>query len=275
MKKILINGCSFTAGDALTWKNYHPDIDWMKYVFHRKLHPVYSSKQIQQYYTDYKDTLRKKDNVGGQLSKLLNVEVIDIAEDGSSNDILTLKTISFLEKLSPEERKNYHVCVGWTELTRRMVWLPDLNDFFSLHHSHLNQPTFRDRNEFIKEVIISAPDEDHYVNFFSNVFFLQCYLKLNNISYTFWRTLGGPSPAAGRYNEQNIVKNMHLQHDKIFDNADWLSFDKYNQPWIGDVWWNVLTQHKHFISVENPHPSLDGVIQLSTRLADKIRPLVQ
>ena len=46
MKTVLLNGCSFVAGDAVTWDTYFPDIDWMTHIYSRRLHPNYSSKEI-------------------------------------------------------------------------------------------------------------------------------------------------------------------------------------------------------------------------------------
>jgi lysophospholipase L1-like esterase len=71
------------------------------------------------------------------------------------------------------------------------------------------------------------------------------------------------------------IKNMHLRHDKILNKEDWISFDNEEYPWLGKVWWDILSENKHTINNENLHPNLEGVIQFSNRIAPKIKPLVQ
>jgi hypothetical protein len=287
MKKILLNGCSFVAGDALTWDTHFPDINWMKHVFYKKLHPTYSSKQICEISLDYKFNLRPKDNLRGQLEKLLKVDVIDISTDGNSNDNIAMSTIGFLTSLSPNERKQYHICIGWTELTRRIKWVEEHNHFFNLHHSHLNDIQYKGYAGFIKESIINPHDLDHVYNFFKNIFMLQCYLKLNGISFTFWKSLGDP----GQPNDITEIDSVFSRNRKngcipfeqetCFDANDWLTLNNDASdwitcnnnrcPWLEKSWGYYITSRKHFVSDDNRHPSLQAVIDFSLTVADRIK----
>jgi len=279
MKKILLNGCSFVAGDALTWNIHHPDIDWVKYIASRKIHPIYSTNQIEQYRIHYNSNLRPVDNLKGQLEKLLTTDVTDISVDGNSNDNIAMTTIGFLNRLSLEERQQYHVCIGWTEFTRRIKWLVERRLFFNLTCAHLDDKSYKEYREYIKETIINPDTKDHFYNFFKNVFLLQSYLKSNNISYTFWKSLGKIFDIEDidtmmysntRFSDSCIPFN----HEKCFDRDEWINFNKNQYPWLSESWQTLITERKQFVSPDNRHPSLEAVKEFAIVVADKVKPLV-
>ena len=105
-----------------------------------------------------------------------------------------MSTISFLEELSVQERKNYHVCIGWSEISRRLAWNPETNSFHNLNIYQLDSPHSAYFYTFIKENIINRDDIDHIMNYFHNIVSLQNYLKANDITYTFWNTLNHIKP---------------------------------------------------------------------------------
>lgn len=274
MKKILLNGCSFTAGDAVSWDKHHPDIDWNKYIFNKKLHPTYSSKQISSFMHEYTTTLRQTDNLKGQLTNLLNTTVVDISMDGNSNDNIALATIGFLSKLSPEEQREYHVCVGWTELTRRVRWLHDTNNFFNIHVYHINLEERKYEHPFIKEVIVNSHEFDHLVNYLTNIIMLESYLKANGISYTFWKSLGLCYDRNSIYHPKSVHDNASkysfFTYNNVIEPNHWLTFDDEPMPWLGTPWVDVLSETKSFIDRHNHHPNLDAVKKLSVQLANQI-----
>lgn len=272
MKKILINGCSFTAGDGLTWDKNYPDIEWDKYILKRKLHPVYSSRKVDEFYSEYKLKVRKLENIGGQLAKLLNIPVDDISIDGNSNDNISISTIGFFSGMSVEQKQEYHVCIGWTEPTRRLRWISRGRHFMNLHHSHSKDERFEYERPFIKECIINSEDCDHLLNFFNNVLLLETYLQHNKISYTFWKSLGWPYDmkyiqSAGSV-DPALLKYKFFFHNELFDASKWVKFDDNPYPWLGTAWSTIIDDQELWLNNPvNLHPNLLAVEQFSERLS--------
>ena len=105
MKKIIFNGCSFVAGDALVWDQYIKlkglkNLSW-EYYSSTKV-----SDDVIQILQDYKNNYRKFRNLPAFLGKFLKTEVIDISEDGHSNDGISFSTIQTLLDIPEKERKN-------------------------------------------------------------------------------------------------------------------------------------------------------------------------
>lgn len=281
MKKILLNGCSFVAGDAISWNKYYPDIDWIKYVYLRKLHPTYSSKQIESKFFLYTTKLRPHDNLSGKLRTKLGTEVLDISIDGNTNDYITNSTIDYLQTLSPEERKNYHVCIGWTEYTRRLRWIIEQNHFFNLHHSHLSDDNFINEKDFIKEVIVNSAEFDHLFNYYNNILLLENYLKINGITYTFWRSLGyeilketqrvinQPNKVLVPYNRP--YKATVFFHNNIMDSSKWIKFVEDDMPWARKSWGNNVYERKLHVAANNLHPNSQAVEELSDLIVDMLK----
>lgn len=272
MKKLLINGCSMVAGDAISWHNYYPDVDWNDYISVRKSHPVYTHDEITKMYVKYAFELRRLENLGGQLGKNLGFEVVDLSEDGNSNHNICMTTISYLSELSPEERKNYHVFIGWTEITRRLI--SDKGVYSNITIGHLSLPSFKHLNNYIKETIINRSDIDHLLDYFHNVISLQNYLKANNISYTFWNPL--ISIENIMYLVELLEQNKHpvnpYKHKLHFDRKDWITFGE-EHPWLatetGTLW--MRNRNTCLISETNMHPNLETITEFSKKVAEHIR----
>jgi hypothetical protein len=265
MKKLVFNGCSLVAGDAITWDMHYPDIDWDKHIYSRSNHDTYSSQEIEQKRIDYMFNLRKLDNLSGQVGKILGLPVDDLSVDGNTNQNICMTTISFLSKLSIEERKQYHVCIGWTEPSRRTKWDPKLNEFSNLN-VHSKYDFF---SNYIKEVIFKSHEIDHSINYLHNVITLQSYLRSNGITYTFWNSLG---------TIKNITtfkpgwQTLPYQHELLFDKNDWLLFEDTEYPWQGNNFWSFqfFTNPSSCISNTNKHPNLETVIDFANKVANHV-----
>jgi hypothetical protein len=270
-KKLLFNGCSMTAGDAITWDKYHPDIDWWEHLYLSKPHSKYSRNQIIEKQFNYYTHLRILDNLAGQTNKLTGLPVEDLSEDGNSNQNICMSTIGFLEELSVQERKNYHVCIGWSENSRRLGWNPNNKSFINLNISEIDSIHKIYFHQYIKESMINRDDIDHIMNYFHNIVSLQNYLKANDITYTFWNTLNDIKPAVLK-NIKNY-KNFKIkpyQHEVIFNQEDWLLFGDSEHPWLGPPWsWSLLSLDKQ-ISEKNRHPNLEAVIELAKKVVAHI-----
>lgn len=265
-KKLLFNGCSMTAGDALTWDKHYPDIDWFN--IRDTKHPKYSIDEMQAFFLNYRADLRILDNLGSHVGKLTGKSVVDLSDDGNCNQNICMTTIQFLEELSTQERKNYHVCIGWSAISRRMAWEPNLNEFVNLtigELDHVNKIYF---HQYIKESMINRADADHIINYFHNIVSLQNYLKANAITYTFWNTLNHINCNLEILYTGNNKKIIPYKHKIMFNQTDWLSFDDCKYPWLG-LPWSLTTLYKG-ISKKNNHPNLESVIELAKKVAAHI-----
>jgi hypothetical protein len=127
MKKTLIfNGCSFMAGDEIVWDKYCLEkkgrlLDWRNFWADLELKnkPAVLDDFMNYYRFDY----RRLHNLPMATSLHLGLERIDISEDGNSNDNIALSTIAYLISKPIEERKKYHVCIGWTITSRFLKFL--------------------------------------------------------------------------------------------------------------------------------------------------------
>jgi len=268
-KKLLFNGCSMTAGDAVTWSNYYPDVDFILHSHFKQPNPKYSLMEIHEMYRNYILNLRPLDNLSGQVHKLTGQECTDLSEDGNSNQNIAMTTISFLSQLSLEERKNYHVCVGWSALARKTCWNPKEKNFYNVNIGHLEDPDHVSFHDYIKEVLINASDIDHVTDYFSNIILLQSYLKANNITYTFWNTIAYVELLwVNELNNFNKHKKIiPYKHELLFDSQDWIAFSGSKQPWLDDIWSISSTKT---ISKDNLHPNLEEVIKLAKQITEKI-----
>lgn len=268
-KKILFNGCSMTAGDAVTWDNYYPDVDFILHTHLKQPHPKYSLMEIHEMYWNYITNLRPLDNLSGQVHKLTGYDCTDLSEDGNSNQNIAMTTISFLSQLSPEERKNYHVCVGWSALARKTCWNSKEKNFYNISPLTVRANGFEYFHNYIKEGLINLSNIDHVTDYFSNIVLLQSYLKANNITYTFWNTLAYVElPWVNALNNFNKHKKIiPYKHELLFDNQDWIAFRGSKQPWLDDIWSANSTK---IISKDNLHPNLEEVIKLANQITEKI-----
>jgi hypothetical protein len=270
-KKLLFNGCSMTAGDAITWDKHNPDIDWWENLYLNKPHADYNMDQLRVLLNNYTENLRSHDNLSGQVGKLTGLEVKDISLDGNSNQNICISTISFLSELTLEERKNYHVFVGWTSLARKVCWNAEFSQFSNLNTHHLDASNYTYFSNYIKEVLINGTDMDHTLEYFHNVIALQSYLKANGVTYTFCNTMIEiPSTVLDILSKPIFNKVNPFKHELLFDKKDWISFEKDDFPWIENYWKSYIIKPVHTISEVNTHPNLETVIKFSKTVAAQI-----
>ncbi len=261
MKKLLFNGCSYTAGDELVWDTYCKEelgyvVKWSNWNG--------AGKNVDYtIYNGYK-VYRKQFNLGGQCALLCGTETIELAEDGYSNAGIAITTINYLLSLTPDERKNIHVCIGWTVAERRLVWKNDDTGFINVHHQHIELPGREDLYSFIRGAIIDRSDFDHLLDYVSQVMLLENFLKANGITYTFWRSLGIITEPIKTFNLTLSI------NDKISNNENWIKFnDDYKLVINGNAWSHYM-DIDNFISEKNKHPNLKTVTDFSTKIADHI-----
>lgn len=290
MKKIILNGCSWVAGDEILWAQFliennqnpdSPDMQW-----NNDKHTLIFKELQNKYRTLY----RGERNQGGMLSKELNTEVIDLSQDGNSNDNIALSTISKILTISKENRHNYHVIVGWTVKERRLLHID--NCWENVHISHCNKetgnwPKWRQR---LAAVMLEETDADWYINYFKNLIMLENFLKINNVTYTFYRSLGSKNEFYNfSINKQRDVFKIKLfnnlpQHSQIrlesltpesIDSSNWLTFYEHDKD-IGlasDSWTKYMQKEFDFqwyIREDNRHPNLTATQKLVEIIKDHL-----
>ena len=263
-KKLLFNGCSMTSGDAITWTKHYPDIEW-GILYHGKSHPKYSFNELVEKNNNYVYNLRRIDNLSGQVSTLTGFSATDLSFDGNSNQNICMSTIGFLSKLSPEERKTYHVCIGWSEIARNFVWHEKVKDFSTINIGSLESPYYKDLVDAIKELLINRTDVEHMLNYFHNIIALQSYLKANDITYTFWNTLVS-NDSVNMLDSLNSNTFISYNHKNIFHKNDWIILTETDYPWMLYNWGGHFNP-TNFINPTNSHPNLETVIELSKKVA--------
>lgn len=268
MKKILCNGCSFVAGDALVWDKYLKENnldgleDWIKLKI--KIKNENASKFEEFHFNQYRMLYRKKYNLTAMIANKLNTSSVDLSEDGNSNDAITLTTILYLLNVLPENRSKYHVIIGWTALPRRLKYSDLYKKFVSLNNNflvHLNgdNKMYSELKEYTT-TMMSLYHEDHYLNYITNIMLLENFLKSNNCTYTFYRSLGTLTEGNLRLWPLANIESMTQDLKKIISNDNnWLSFDKgklsIDSESFGEKYILGEKNKTNRLADNNPHPT--------------------
>jgi len=255
MKTLLFNGCSFVAGDALVWDKYCQEV--LKFSVDWK-----GSEHGGKHREDY-IRYRSHYTLSAQCASLCNTTSLDLSADGASNAHIALTTLNYLMGLSAPDRKNIHVCIGWTEESRRLRWHDDRKIFVGLNVHSAAKPGLENLQSFIIADVINGSPADHDLDFFKHVLLLENFLLRYNISYTFWRSLGDI------INPHKGFKKI-LNVDDISDN-NWVKFDiSSNQPaFLDQLWFRYMTADD-YINKSNQHPNVGCVATLATTLSNMI-----
>jgi hypothetical protein len=272
MKKLIFNGCSFMAGDEIVWEQYQKE-------FNKETVPWFSKEnqslaltdiEFRNNYIEY----RKNFNLPAMVSRNLECEWFDLSRDGKSNEAIAMETITHINTIDKEERKNYHVIIGWSSLSRVMKYSKATKHFIDLTAGHYDgspDPVKVSLKDYIKAVILGGDDEDHIANYIRNIMLLENYLIVNNISYTFYR---GVDDAL--YNFKTVGPfdqkfNSTLQVNDCTNHANWYKFvDNHRTP-INSIGWSSVNKPHMWITPNNPHPSLENISNFSARLSEFIK----
>jgi hypothetical protein len=284
MKKLLFNGCSFVAGDAIVWEEYLklnniPVEDYFIWMPNSNKQNV---EQRQALYTNYRDVYRRTRNIPAIVAKHFNTEVLDLSEDGNSNDAIAMTTILKLLEIPVEKRKEFHVVIGWTESSRRARYLTSENDFFNLHVRHWDQ---KDTSPYVKELvgylthgIVLATNRDHYLNYVRSIMLLENFLKANGVTYTFYRSLGTPSDCTPHNLDCFFFGQSKLERDtdkKTFTNDNnWYKFNN-NTTFLGFEGSSVVHEYMQDgltfrVHPRNGHPNTILATKIAFDLAEFI-----
>lgn len=269
MKKILFNGCSFVAGDAIVWDKYccehNSTLNW-KDGFGVKQR----TREEIIFHNEYRHEYRKQYNLPSSIAKNLQIECVDISEDSYSNDMISISTVLFLSRLSLEKRKQYHVCIGWSALSRLMKYNSVEKRFVNLNAlaaniKHLDS-TFE---SYIDSAIVKSYDEDFFLNFIRNLMFLENFLLANDISYTFFKSMGLSDNCVNLH-----LDNINCNTDSMIlsDDNNWYKFDD-KLSYMGTSWFEstIKNNHDYHIAKDNRHPNLSAVVKFAKEISDFIK----
>ena len=266
-KKLLFSGCSFTAGDELVWDKYCKDVllknpimyNWE--VFHK-------DDLFDTHYPNYVE-YRKKFNIPSQVGNAFNIPVVDLSMDGNNNTRIALSVIKKVLEKTPEETKDFHVCVGWTSVIRRAKWSKKFGKFLSVNASHYANDS--ELHPYIKEGIVNASGYDHNLQFINDVMLLENFLKARGITYTFWLSLSGMHMGGIEDLKEKLFPVIPV--DKISDRKNWLMFNDADEiPMLGASWVDhLIATDNPWISVANRHPNLKSATNLAQRIIDHIQ----
>ena len=275
MKTLFFNGCSFVAGDEIVWEQYCiekgvPPIDWFNFLGNM-------SDPENDFWNNYRYDYRMKNNLPAMVARRLSSKHIDISADGNSNDMIAFSTINHFLSISPEERKNYHACIGWTTTARLMKFSKISNSYYNLHINHIGNTKgntiLEELNEYLTVSIGKSYDEDIFMNFTKNIIMLENFFIANGITYTFYKSLGTPSDSAPmQYVAISPPFVGHILTEKISNHDNWLRFDDEYLPYMGHSWTStILGQNESLlVSKFNAHPNVKAAEDLSEMLKTKI-----
>jgi hypothetical protein len=278
-KKIIFNGCSFMAGDEIAWEQYRKEVGngltWDQFCSIEQV----KTNTDREYWDNYQNIYKRNYNLPQFVINSLGLNVdnkIDISTDGKSNDMISISTINYILNIPPEERKNYHVVIGWTSIYRVMKYTSKYKTFMNLNVDHVYKTVVGsdDYKEYITAVIINADNEDIAMNYFKNVIMLENFLLANNITYTFYRAIGSANECIireHRFDPGHIIGALPL--DKISNGNNWIKF--YNtdtNPIIGESWTSLHlnNQPDNWIRNGNGHPNMAVAIAMANVIKDKI-----
>jgi hypothetical protein len=253
--KLLFNGCSFTAGDLVTWHLHYPDIDSQQHIWEGKPHARYSRAEIMTRAQIYTQQLRSQNNLSAVTASLTGLPVVDLAVDGASNQSIAQGTIDWITR-NPDE---YCVCIGWTEPARRLIW--DGGNWVTLSVARL-----QDRNlppqwrRYIDTAIVAINDATHQLDYYNSALLLYSWLTSRNIPVVFWRSMGTAFtlPLQGGPYSSPVSDPATQWRDRV-----WL--DSFN----GVSWQGRLTP-ADWINSKNSHPNRAAVGRQAELIAARV-----
>jgi hypothetical protein len=287
-KTLLINGCSYVAGDDIAWDHQAHGL-WKDFPSS----PILNKMDVMD---NYVKTIRPLYNFSGILSRLLNTTSVDISRDGNSNSEIALTTIGYISNLTPAEKKNLHVCIGWSEPFRLCRWSVSATRFATINATMLDwYKTHKDSGGIINDLytefyansimwISSLTDIDILVDDIFRILSVENYLRSEGITYTFWKSLGPPASESSI----KILKDYTKLNLKNLNSSNWIKFadschviKKYNKhlietyatthPYIGIPWRLMMEDNPSKYITIGYHPSKIAVEELSNKIVSHIQ----
>ena len=276
-KTLLFNGCSFVAGDGAFWDEYRLE-NKLSTKSWEEMNGTTRTDKENEYWLDYQSNYRNKKNLPIRTANYLGCQRIDISENGNSNDSIALTTIAYLLKKNPKERKNFHVCIGWSTTDRLLMYIKSAKVRPSLCNINVHHCTgskgftkfFLDIQKYIDASYEIKSNEDYWLNYIKNIIMLENFLIANGITYTFFKSLGAPANRSDPPYFQSC--SIELPVDNITNHENWYNFGNDLLPYANHSWCSkILAPKKMWINDTNHHPNSDAIIEFSILLGNFIK----
>ena len=229
MKKILIcEGDSWTAGDIL---NPELDVTWVN-------HPSNDSYRLPKVWPH-------------KLGKLLNIEVLNMSQAGSSNDGIVRRlidnTFKLLKKYKGEEM---FVIVGWSSPERKDFFTE--NNWETLYPAHNHNQNIESVNKLWDVYVENFWNEEEYISRYIHTnLYIHYFLKSHNIDHMFFDAFYETSEFGLHHEKQirDIItdKNYLNITKNFFKDISFKNFLLKNKDKFGGEVFN-----------KNPHPDEMG-----------------
>jgi hypothetical protein len=267
VKKIILNGCSYTHGCDITFKqnNIEPFSNFF----------AVSKEWTKEQWDEFNSV-----NLSGILKELFKCDdIVTLALPGFSNEYIASKTIDYIEdNWESIDPKTTVVMIGWTEFCRTVIYnekgcfnysIPLIDKYLKVFN--MEYPKSADLQHRIKFLKNIQPLEQYYVDdtvstntdYFRHInliLMLQFYLKSKGLNYVFWNSLIN-------FPRMEFNKEEHpVQYNGIENLVDW-------SKWLSDGTkadyersWEELIRANPDYRTESSHPNAEASLMWAERL---------
>lgn len=244
MKKVLyVNGCSHSCGSEISYPGSHRTAT--------DIHLCW----------------------GGQLARTLNLQQVNHASNGQSNQSIYSTTIhGILELLQTTKPEEILVVIGWSSFDRKEMIYD--NKVYPLIPGIADMPFFKEWPQIVQDALKTHLMSLDYINVtpneFSLIYFsLVNFLKMHGIDYLFFNAINGLS-----------IPKKNLLHKHFNDAPTQAIFDQiandpnYLHPYNNDMAYYRYLQKDYdcFKDNRNHHFTEDAHIAWADILAKKLTP---
>jgi hypothetical protein len=267
VKKIILNGCSYTHGCDITFKQ-------------NNIEPFSNFFAVSKDWTKEQWDEFNSVNLSGRLKELFKCDdIVTLALPGFSNEYIASKTIEYIEEnWSSIDPENTIVMIGWTEFCRTVMYsekgcfnysLPLVERYLEVFS--MEQPKTKDlsrRVRFLKNIeplseyyeedtVVTNTDYFRHVNL---ILMLQFYLKSKGLKYVFWNSLIN-------FPRMEFTKEDHpVQYSSIENLIDWSGWLPHGTKECYEIDWESLIRANPALRTESSHPSAEATLMWAERL---------
>lgn len=268
VKKIILNGCSYTHGCDVTFEqnNIRPFTNFYE------ASKSWSPTQWEEF---------NSARLSGRLEHLFNCETVNLALAGFSNEYIASKTIDYIESnWESIDPSSTVVMIGWTEFCRTVIYTDNLGCLnyslpYALEYLDVFSKEFPKNkqlenctqfllelrpltNRYLKpDTLVSTTDYFRHINL---MLMLQFYLQKKGLKYVFWNSLKN-------WPRMEFDKGQHpVLYSGIEDLVDWSSWEGLGTKESYERSWEELIRSNPKYMTGSCHPSAEGITLMANRL---------
>ena len=138
-----------------------------------------------------------------------------------------------------------------------------------------NNIGIKELKNYIISTIVNGYDEDFYLNYIKNVVMLESFLKLNNCTYTFYRSLGWNNDDNNFDIGNSLPIKLNQQTNKFYSD-DRCRFKFLDDNTLGINGHSLSTMYldnkkENWVSENNSHPNINVIQDFSSKLSTFIK----